>query len=168
MRKKPVYAGTDGQVLETNHAGFLGDKDALDTPFSAISYTDKFAKDQQAKDISDIISATDPSVHSSNTSGESRESYSIRGFTSNSNDATVNGLTGMAPYYRSATEMYESVEVQKGPSAMLNGMAPNGSLGGSINLVTKRANNEPLTQVTTKYLSDSQLGASVDVRTPIW
>ncbi|MGO2511647.1 TonB-dependent receptor [Marinomonas polaris] len=161
--ENPVYSGTDGQVLETNHAGFLGNKDSLDTPFSAISYTDKFIKDQQANDISDILSATDPAVHSTNTSGESRENYSIRGFTSDSNDATVNGLAGMAPYYRSATEMYESVEVLKGPSAMLNGMAPNGSLGGAVNLVTKRASNEPLTQVTTKYLSDSQLGASLDV-----
>ena len=161
--KKPVYSGTDGQVLETNNAGFLGDKDALDNPFSAISYTDKYIQDQQSNDISDVISATDPSVHSTNTSGESRENYSIRGFSFNSNDATVNGLAGMAPYYRSATEMYESVDVQKGPSAMLNGMPPSGSISGSVNLVTKRAGEEPLTRLTTKYLSDSQLGASLDV-----
>lgn len=161
--KKPVYSGTDGQVLETNHAGFLGSKDALDTPFSAISYTDKFIEDQQAQDVTDIISATDASVHSSHTSGESRESYSIRGFTSNSNDVTVNGLAGMAPFYRSATEMYERAEVLKGPSAMLNGMAPNGSIGGSVNLVTKRAGDEPLTRLTSKYISDSQLGGHLDV-----
>lgn len=161
--KKPVYSGSNGQVLETSHTGFLGDKDALDNPFNAISYTDKYIQDQQSNDISDVISATDPSVHSTNTSGESRESYSIRGFSFDSNDATVNGLAGMAPYYRSATEMYESVDVQKGPSAMLNGMPPSGSIGGSINLVTKRAGNDPLTRLTTKYLSDSQVGASVDV-----
>ena len=161
--EKPTYAGSDGQVLETNHAGFLGDKDALDTPFSAISYTDEYIKDIQANDISDIISATDPAVSTSKTSGESRESYSIRGFSSNSNDATVNGLQGMAPFYRSATEMYESVDVQKGPSAMLNGMAPNGSVGGAVNLVTKRAGDEPLTRLTTKYMSDSQVGGHLDV-----
>ncbi|QUX95339.1 TonB-dependent siderophore receptor [Marinomonas sp. CT5] len=161
--KKPVYSGSNGQVLETSHTGFLGDKDTLDNPFNAISYTDKYIQDQQSNDISDVISATDPSVHNTNTSGESRESYSIRGFSFNSNDATVNGLAGMAPYYRSATEMYESVDVQKGPSAMLNGMPPGGSIGGSVNLVTKRAGDEPLTRLTTKYLSDSQLGASVDV-----
>ena len=161
--EKPTYAGSNGQVLETNRAGFLGDKDALDTPFSAISYTDEYIKDIQANDISDIISATDPAVSTSRTSGESRESYSIRGFSSNSNDATVNGLTGMAPYYSSATEMYESVDVRKGPSAMLNGMAPNGSIGGTVNLVTKRAGDEPLTRLTTKYMSDSQVGGSLDI-----
>ncbi|ADZ91977.1 TonB-dependent receptor [Marinomonas mediterranea] len=161
--KKPVYSGTDGQVLDSNHTGFLGDKDPLDTPFSAIGYTEKYIENIQANDISDVISTTDPAVYTSNTSGESRESYAIRGFTSNSNDATVNGLAGMAPYYRSATEMYESVEVLKGPSAMLNGMAPNGSVGGTINLTMKRAHDEPLTQLTTKYISDSQIGASFDV-----
>ena len=97
--ENPIYSGTDGQLLETNKAGFLGNRDLLDTPFSAITYTDKFIKDQQATDVTDIISATDASVHSSHTSGESRESYSIRGFTSSSNDVTVNGLVGMAPLF---------------------------------------------------------------------
>ncbi|MGP5662218.1 TonB-dependent receptor [Psychrobacter celer] len=156
-----TYSG--GQVTYTNHVGFLGNKDFLDTPFSAISYTDKFIADQQAVDITDVIAATDPAVYTSGASGESLESYYIRGFASSSNDVTVNGLTGMAPYYRSSPEMFERVEVLKGPSAMLNGMSPNGSIGGSVNLVTKRAGDEPLTQLTTRYLSDSQLGAHVDI-----
>ncbi|WP_010197429.1 TonB-dependent receptor [Psychrobacter sp. PAMC 21119] len=155
------YAG--GQVTYTNNMGFLGNKDFLDTPFSAISYTDKFIADQQAVDITDVIAATDPAFYTSGASGESLESYYIRGFASSSNDVTVNGLTGMAPYYRSSPEMFERVEVLKGPSAMLNGMSPNGSIGGSVNLVTKRAGDEPLTQLTTRYLSDSQLGAHVDI-----
>ncbi|MGP5514779.1 TonB-dependent receptor [Psychrobacter alimentarius] len=157
----PIYAG--GQVTSTNHVGFLGNKDFLDTPFSAISYTDKFIADQQAIDITDVIAATDPSVYASGAGGQSLESYYIRGFASSSNDVTVNGLSGMAPFYRSSPEMFERVEVLKGPSAMLNGMSPNGSIGGSVNLVTKRAGDEPLTQLTTRYLSDTQLGAHVDI-----
>ena len=157
----PIYAG--GQVTSTNYVGFLGNKDFLDTPFSAISYTDKFIEDQQAIDITDVIAATDPAIYTSGAGGQSLESYYIRGFMSSSNDVTVNGLSGMAPYYRSSPEMFERVEVLKGPSAMLNGMSPNGSIGGSVNLVTKRAGDEPLTQLTTRYLSDTQLGAHVDI-----
>ena len=52
----PIYSG--GQVTYTNHAGFLGNKDFLETPFSAISYTDKFIEDQQATDITAVIAAT--------------------------------------------------------------------------------------------------------------
>lgn len=161
--KNPMVAGTNGQILETNHIGLLGDKDILDTPFNAISYTDRFIQDQQAIDISDVITATDPSIYRSGVSGENLEYYYIRGFASNSNDVTVNGLAGMAPYYRSSPEMYERIDVLKGPSAMLNGMSPSGSLGGSVNLVTKRATEEPLTRLTTKYLSESQLGGNLDV-----
>lgn len=153
----------DGKLTQGNHAGFLGIKDFLDTPFSAISYTNKFIVDQQATDITDIIAATDASVYSSGVGGQNLESYAIRGFSSNSNDMTVNGLSGMAPYYRSSPEMFERVDVLKGPSALLNGMSPGGSVGGAVNLVTKRAYDEPLTRLTTKYISDSQVGGHLDL-----
>lgn len=157
----PAYAG--GQVTSTNHMGFLGNKDFLETPFNAVSYTKDYIKDRQAGDITDVIAATDPSVYTSGVSGQNLESFKIRGFDSNISDVTVGGLYGVAPRYRSSPEMFERIEVLKGPSAMLNGMAPNGSVGGAINLVTKRADDVPLTQVTVDYLSDSQVGGHVDI-----
>ena len=36
-------------------------------------------------------------------------------------------------------ELAERVEVLKGPTAMLNGMPPNSSIGGTVNIVPKRA-----------------------------
>lgn len=155
------YAG--GQVAYTNRAGFLGEKDFLETPFNAVSYTSEYIGDRQATDITDVIAATDPSVYTSGVSGQNLESFKIRGFDSNISDVMVGGLYGVAPRYRSSPEMFERIEVLKGPSAMLNGMAPNGSVGGAINLVTKRANEVPLTQLTVDYLSDSQVGGHVDL-----
>ena len=35
----------------------------------------------------------------------------------------------------------ERVEVFKGPSVLLHGMSPNGSVGGTIDLIPKRAEN---------------------------
>lgn len=102
--------------------GFLGDKDFMETPFSTITYTEQFIADQQAQDIQSVISKTDPTVFTSGIAGEALESYSIRGFSSDVGDVTVNGLSGMAGYYRSSPEMFERVEVLKGPSALLNGM----------------------------------------------
>lgn len=161
VNNPPSYAGE--QVSYVNHLGLLGDKDFLETPFNTISYTEKFIKDTQATEITYIITHTDPSVYSSNINGQNLEYYNIRGFTQTANDVSVSGLYGIAPYYRSTPEMYEQVEVLKGPSAMLNGMAPTGSVGGTVNLVPKRANDIPLTQVTASYLSDSQLGGHVDI-----
>lgn len=155
------YAG--GQVATGSRVGLLGSKDFMATPFSTISYTDKFVEDRQAKDITSVIAATDPTVFSNGVSGAWSENYSIRGFASNTTDVTVGGLFGMAPYYRTSPEMFERVEVLKGPSALLNGMPPGGSVGGAVNLVPKRAGDEPLARLTTTYMSDAQLGGHIDV-----
>ena len=155
------YAGE--QVATGGRVGFLGEKDFMETPFSTISYTEKYIADQQARDISDIIAKTDPAVYTSGIPGESQESYSIRGLSSSVGDVTMNGLAGMAAYYRNSPEMFERVDVLKGPSALLNGMPPKGSAGGTVNLVTKRAGDEPLTRLTASYMSDAQYGGHIDL-----
>lgn len=159
----PIVPYAGGQVSSGVRMGFLGDKDFMETPFSTITYTDKFIEDQQAKDISEVISKTDPAVFTSGIAGEALESYSIRGLPSDVGDVTINGLPGMAGYYRTSPEMFERVEVLKGPSALLNGMPPKGSAGGAVNLVTKRAGNEPLTRLTGTYMSDSYFGGHLDL-----
>lgn len=155
------YAG--GQVTSGARVGLLGDRDFMETPFSAISYTEQFIADRQAKDLTDVISATDPTVFSNGVTGAWSENYSIRGFASSTTDTTVGGLFGMAGYYRTSPEMFERVEVLKGPSALLNGMPPGGSVGGAVNLVPKRAGDAPLTRLTTRYSSDAQWGGHVDL-----
>lgn len=118
----PTYAG--GQVATGGRVGLLGNKDFMETPFSTISYTEKYIADRQAKNITQVIAATDPAVFSNGLTGTFSENYSIRGFASSISDVTVGGLFGMAPYYRISPEMYERIEVLKGPSALLNGMPP--------------------------------------------
>ena len=155
------YAG--GQTATGGRVGLLGDKDFMETPFSTISYTEQFIADRQAKDLTEVISASDPTVFSNGVTGAWSENYAIRGFSSSTNDVTMGGLAGMAPYYRTSPEMFERIEVLKGPSALLNGMPPGGSVGGSINLVPKRAGDAPLTRLTATYMSDAQWGGHLDL-----
>ncbi len=157
----PGYAGD--QVAYGSRIGLLGNKDFMETPFSTISYTEKFIADRQAQTVTDVIAATDPAVFSNGLKGTYSENYSIRGFATSISDATIDGLFGIAPYYRISPEMYERIEVLKGPSALLNGMPPGGSVGGTVNLVPKRAGAEPLTRLTTTYNSDAQYGGHLDV-----
>lgn len=157
----PVYAG--GQVASGGRVGLLGNKDFMETPFSTVSYTDTYIADLQARDITEVIAATDPTVFSNGITGTYSENYSIRGFASNINDVSIGGLFGVAPYYRTSPEMYERIEVIKGPTALLNGMPPTGSVGGVINLVPKRAGAEPVTRLTGTYQSDSVFGGHLDV-----
>ncbi|WP_371923799.1 TonB-dependent receptor [Pseudomonas sp. DTU12.1] len=155
------YAGD--QVAYGSRLGLLGNKDFMETPFSTISYTEKFIADRQAQTVTDVIAATDPAVFSNGLKGTYSENYSIRGFATSISDVTIDGLFGVAPYYRISPEMYERIEVLKGPSALLNGMPPGGSVGGMVNLVPKRAGAEPLTRFTTTYMSEAQFGGHLDV-----
>ena len=57
----------------------------------------------------------------------------------------------------------ERVEVLKGPGTLMYGISPTGAVGGNINIVTKRAGDEPLTRFTTTYESKSILGGHLDM-----
>jgi iron complex outermembrane receptor protein len=151
-----------GEVARGARIGLLGDRDFLDTPFSVTSYTSKLIEDQQAQNIGDVL-LNDPSVRNTYSRGAGRDEFNIRGFTLFNYDVAYNGLYGISP--RNATSLIgiERVEVLRGPNALLNGMAPFGSVGGSINLVPKRAGAEPLNRVTLSYIENSQFGVQADI-----
>lgn len=157
----PEYAG--GQVARGGRVGFLGDKDFMETPFNVASYTAENIENQQARNIGDVVK-NDPSVRTTWPDGSYVSQFSIRGFPTQTQDIAINGVYGLVPPQMAAgLESVERVEILKGPSALVNGMAPSGGVGGNINLVTKRATDEPITRLTTSYASDSQLGAHIDL-----
>ncbi len=136
----------------------------MKSPFSATSYTDKFIRDQQAATGADAL-ILDPSVRSSHPTGGVVDSFNIRGFPineGNNGEFAFEGLYGIAPTYRIFTDYVERIEVLKGPSAALSGMAPNGGVGGVINVVPKRA-EEDLTRLTASYGSTARFGGHWDV-----
>ncbi len=155
----PAYAG--GQVARGGELGFLGNKSLLDAPFSLTSYTLQTIEDQQAMSVADVL-VNDPSVRLTSARSNINEGFSIRGFPMASQDVALNGMYGLMPFFRVPIEMAERVEVLKGPSALLNGMAPSGGIGGAVNVVAKRAGAEPLTRLSLSHLSDSIIGTHVD------
>jgi iron complex outermembrane receptor protein len=155
------YAG--GQVARGGGLGLLGDRDFMDTPFSATAYTEKTIRDQQATSVAEVLTNSDPSVRAAIGPGNRYDALTIRGFRVENSEFSLNGLYGLVPDYRLNPSPVERIELLKGPSAFLSGMPPFGSVGGSVNVVTKRAGDDPLTRVTTDYLSDGHLGAKIDV-----
>lgn len=153
------YAG--GQVARGGKVGLLGNRDVMDTPFSTTQYTAKLVDDQQAQTIGDVL-VNDPSVRNTYGRNAGREEFNIRGFTVFNYDVSYNGLYGLSPRNAASLIGVERVEVLRGPSALLNGMAPAGSVGGGINLVPKRAGATPLNRVTASYAQDSQFGVHAD------
>ncbi len=154
------YAG--GQVARKGSQGLLGSRDFMDTPFSMTTYTHELVKNQQARTLGDLV-ASDPSVRATNPAGGRFEQFTIRGLSLFNSDVSYNGLYGILPTYSIDMEMADRVDILKGPSQLINGISPRGSVGGAINVVPKRAGDKPVTEFTGSYASGSQAGAAVDV-----
>ena len=154
------YAG--GQVATGGTLGVLGVRSVMDTPFSVTNYTSKLIEDQNAQSIADVL-ANDPAVRNVEPTNVGNANYFlIRGIQVGNGAVAFNGLFGVAPNSQTTLAGIERVEVLKGPGAFLNGLSPSG-VGGVINLVPKRAGEDPLTQLTTTYITDSQFGAHLDI-----
>ncbi|MDC0612551.1 TonB-dependent siderophore receptor [Vibrio sp.] len=152
-----------GQVATTGRAGLLGNVDTMDTPFSSTNYTEQLIRDQQAVSVADVVQ-NDPTVRVARGFGNFQELYMIRGFPVYSDDLTLNGVYGILPRQFVAAEMIERVEVFRGANTFLNGAAPGGSsVGGTINLVPKRAHQDPITRLTVGTETGGQLYSALDV-----
>ena len=155
------FAG--GQVARGGRAGILGNQDIMSAPFSATSYTSELIQNQQAKSVADVLQ-NDPSVRVARGFGNFQETYFVRGFLLSSDSIGYNGLYGLLPRQYISSNLFERVEVLRGPSAFLTGAAPSGDgIGGAVNLLPKRAGNEPLTQVTLGMSSGSQFYGAADI-----
>ncbi len=154
------YAG--GQVARGGSVGLLGSRDVMDTPFSTVNYTSELIENQQARTAADTL-INDASVRLTTGSNGFDDTFQIRGYAVGAGDVGFNGMFGLVSSNRVPAQIVERIELLKGPGALVNGIAPGGSTGGGINILAKRAGDEPLTRVTTTYTSDANLAAHVDV-----
>ena len=155
----PPFAG--GQVATGGKVGLLGNRDYMDTPFSETVYTEKYIASQQARTLTDVLQG-DPTVRLGWPNGNVFDDrVMIRGVLVLNPSFGLGGLYGIVPQQADTTGI-ERVEVLRGPTAFLNGALPN-AVGGTINLVPKRATDEPINQVSALYLSDNQVGGTADV-----
>lgn len=155
-----AYAG--GQVAEGGGLGLLGRRSIMNTPFSTVNYTAEHLENLQARTLADVIT-DDPSVRATTSTGGFSEDFQVRGFSVGTGDVGLNGLYGLLSANRIPMEMVERVELLKGPGTLMRGIPPNGSIGGSVNVVTKRAGDVPLTRLSARYTSQANVGTHLDV-----
>lgn len=160
-----AYAG--GQVARGARAGLLGNTKVMDTPFNTTSYTAELMENQQAITVADVL-ANDPSVrtvsYALTNAAAGGDIFMIRGL-SVQDSILLDGVPGIISGRAGSAEIAERIELLKGPNALLNGMAAGagGAVGGAINIVPKRADDEPLTRMTTTYMSDSNVAGHLDL-----
>lgn len=152
QRVKGAQAASEAQL------GVLGDRGVFDTPFSTSGYTDQLIRDQQARSLADVI-ANDPSVRLASSRYSETESFVIRGFQTAT--TLFNGLPGLVDLRQPFLDGIERVDVFKGPSALVNGASQ--EVGGTINLVPKRAEDGGTRRFTLGYVGDAQGEAHLDV-----
>jgi iron complex outermembrane receptor protein len=156
-----AYAG--GQVARGGRVGVFGNLDMMDAPFTSTNYTAELMLDQQTSSVADVLQ-NDPVVRVAKGFGNFQELYVIRGFPVFSDDMTYNGLYGILPRQYVASELLERVEVFRGANTFLSGAAPGGSgIGGSVNLVPKRAPEDGVRRATLGLEGQSQGYAALDI-----
>ncbi|MDQ8020522.1 MAG: TonB-dependent siderophore receptor [Moraxellaceae bacterium] len=150
-----------GQQARGASLGLLGTEDNMDVPFSVTSYTSELLQDQQARTVAEAL-INDASVRLTTGSNGFDDTYQIRGFEVRGQDVGFNGLYGLISPSRVPPQISGRVELLKGPNTLVNGMAPGGTIGGGINIVSKRAGDIPLTRLTVMGQSASNLGVHID------
>ena len=155
-------AAPGGLTASGARLGILGNTRIIDAPVSVNAYTRQLMDNQIANTLADVLQ-NDASVRFITNGGHMLENFTIRGLEIPAMDLATNGLYGIAPASHVPAEMLERVEVLRGPSALLSGIPPSSSVGGTINLVTKRANAQPLTELTTTFSSHSYGQVHADV-----
>lgn len=156
----PAQPYPGGQVSTRTRLGALGDLDVQTAPFRATALTEDLIRNQQARSLADVT-RNDPSIRQDAPSFSERDSFFIRGFSVTNLDTLYDGLPYIANPRRSTLEGVARVDLFMGPTALVNGGV--GRVGGTINMVPKRAEDEDLTRLTTGIAGDSQVWSHLDI-----
>lgn len=155
----PAYAG--GQVATGGTLGLLGSTSVMNTPFSTVSYTSQLIENQQARTAADTL-INDASVRTTTGANGFDDTLQIRGFAVPASDVGFNGLYGLVAPNHVETEYVDRIELLKGPGALVNGMAPGGSVGGGVNIITKHAGDQDFDRLTAFFMSAANYGLHLE------
>ena len=133
-------------------------KPLAETPKTITIISEKVMKDRGATNLRDSLRGVSGISMSAGEGGTpTGDSVTIRGFSART-DTFIDGIRDIAGYSRDVYNT-EAIEVSKGPGSSVSGR---GSVGGSINLVTKQAQLDSFTTVGGLYGTESNHRITVD------
>ncbi len=142
--------------------GILGATSIVDAPVHVNAYTRELAEDWSALTLQDVLENDSAIVFTTNKN-HLLQNFNLRGLDMTAMEIATNGLYGIAPANSVPIEMFERVEVLRGPNVLLSGMPPLSSVAGTVNMVTKRAGAQPIAEMTFTYGSHAYGQVHVDV-----
>lgn len=149
-------------VKATNYKGILGQQDAMTTPLSVTTISEKAVKDfiSSTEGLSSLLSLV-PSVQK--TYDAAVDVINIRGFQDDGRAFLINGIPGMQAMTRQSTNYIDSVDIIEGPSTGITGSSIEAKGGGTVNINSKKAGDEPVSRIGLKYHAKGAHEETVDV-----
>ena len=132
-------AEDDGYVVEDANVGTRTDTPVKDIPQSIQVIPQEVIKDQRATSVIETIRNSSGVVPGADSPRDPFENFDIRGFDASENTLT-NGLQDPTNGRAIVTNNIERIEILKGPASVLFGQ---GTVGGTVNYVTKQPLDEP-------------------------
>ena len=137
-------------------------QDLQDTPQSITVVSERLMNEQATTRLEDALRNV-PGITLNAGEGAARgDTVNLRGFSA-FNDFFLDGIRDAAVYSRDSFNL-ESLEVVKGPSAILFGR---GSTGGAINQVSKAPTLTPLDSITAVFGTNDLYRATADIDVPL-
>jgi catecholate siderophore receptor len=131
----------------------------LDTPQTITVIGDQTIRKQNLLTLRDVLTTVPGITFGAGEGGGGYgDSINLRGYSAN-NDITQDGVRDSAQYSRNETFNLQQVEVYNGANSVFNG---SGSVGGTINLVSKLPQAEDLTVVSAGIGTDDYYRATID------
>ena len=149
-------------VRATNNLGILGEVELMDSPISVGTFSEKAVDSfmSSSEGLSKML-ALMPSVQKN--SDVAVDTVRIRGFNDDGRGFSINGIPGMQAMTRQSSNYIGSIDVIEGPSTGITGSGAHSRDGGTININSKKAEEEPINKVILKYHSKSAFEQNVDV-----
>jgi len=148
-----------GQQVRSEQESPKATRPVRDTPQTVTILTNKVIEEQNLLTLRDVLS-TVPGITFGAAEGgiAPSDQITLRGYSASS-DITTDGVRDSAPYSRSDPFNLEQVEVTNGANSVYNG---SGSVGGSINIVTKRPQAETSIAVQGGIGTDDYYRGTID------
>ena len=154
-----------GFVKTKGSLGILGDKSILDVPFSQTNISAKTLElfGGPTQPLDNVLVGV-PAIRQAGS--VLHNDFTIRGFRANGTSMYVNGVHGMLTQFNVPMAAFERIDVTAGPNTGISGSGvqyESSTAGGIINLISKKAGEQPLFRYRQTFSGKGSFGEYLDL-----
>lgn len=155
-------ANISGEVFELGEVLVSGKGGAVNLATTVTKITDQDIKNQGARTVAEVLELA-PGVDMQ-VGGKGQSQITIRGFQQEDAKVLIDGVPAHETYFGSLdlgmipADAVARIEITKGASSVLYGA---NTMGGVINIITKKGGKEPVTQLTTSIGTNEEKNVTV-------